>query len=57
MVMAVGTSVVIKYTTLRDAVVIGGIIDDMGVYQVKVQYTDNDGNTQVTWFTENQLQV
>lgn len=55
-VLAVGTAVTIKYTTFSGTVT-GGIIDNDGVYQVKVSWTDEHGALQERYFLESQLDV
>lgn len=56
MSIAVGTEVIIKYTTLSGTTT-GAAVNEGGAYLVKVEYLDNDGVQQERYFEEAELEV
>jgi|LauGreDrversion4_2_1035121.scaffolds.fasta_scaffold2641070_1 hypothetical protein len=56
MSIAVGSNVSIT-NSLMSGVTTGAAVNDDGLYLVRVQYTDLDGETQERYFEEDQLTV
>jgi hypothetical protein len=56
MSIAVGTEVMIKYTTLSGTTT-GAAVNENGAYLVRVEYLDNEGVQQERYFEEVELEV
>lgn len=56
MSIAVGTAVTIKFTTLSGTTT-GAAVNENGAYLVRVEYLDNDGESQERYFEEAELET
>lgn len=56
MSIAVGTDVSIKFTTLTGTTT-GAAVNENGAYLVRVEYLDNQGESQERYFEESELEI
>lgn len=56
MSIAVGTAVNIKFSTLSGTTT-GAAVNENGIYLVRVEYLDNQGDPQERYFEETELEV